>query len=253
MTKLTFASGVLALVFSAGMASASSITIGLGCGPSVNGVNVPCNTAPSGHDREEEFDDLPTLFNAGNGGLTVTVTGGYIDEGFKAPGDPGEVTELSGLTTEGVKVGRYGGGAGVNNSANDNHRVDAINGLSGGREDFLKLSFNKAVQITDLGFGSFNAGSGFNLIADSDLSGGLSEGDLASAGIIVDSSVPITTMFPDFYKHWFVIALPLQHVNSKFKVNSVTAHPVPLPAAGWMLLAGVGGVVAMKRRAKKKS
>jgi hypothetical protein len=26
--------------------------------------------------------------------------------------------------------------------------------------------------------------------------------------------------------------------------------PVPLPAAGWMLLAGVGGLVALRRRAK---
>jgi hypothetical protein len=26
--------------------------------------------------------------------------------------------------------------------------------------------------------------------------------------------------------------------------------PVPLPAAGWMLLAGIGGIVALRRRAK---
>jgi hypothetical protein len=29
-----------------------------------------------------------------------------------------------------------------------------------------------------------------------------------------------------------------------------TPPVVPLPAAGWMLLAGIGGLVAMRRRAK---
>lgn len=32
--------------------------------------------------------------------------------------------------------------------------------------------------------------------------------------------------------------------------DSVTPAPVPLPAAGWMLLAAIGGVTAMKRRKK---
>ena len=31
---------------------------------------------------------------------------------------------------------------------------------------------------------------------------------------------------------------------------SVVPSPVPLPAAGWMLIAGLGGLVAMKRRKK---
>ena len=33
----------------------------------------------------------------------------------------------------------------------------------------------------------------------------------------------------------------------------IDVQPVPLPAAGWMLIAGVGGLGAMKRRAKKKA
>jgi hypothetical protein len=35
-----------------------------------------------------------------------------------------------------------------------------------------------------------------------------------------------------------------------FGIDSVGMNVVPLPAAGWMLLAGIGGLVAMKRRRK---
>ena len=35
-----------------------------------------------------------------------------------------------------------------------------------------------------------------------------------------------------------------------FDVAEFSVTPVPLPAAGWMLLAGVGGLVAMRRRRK---
>ena len=36
--------------------------------------------------------------------------------------------------------------------------------------------------------------------------------------------------------------------NDSFLVQSVTTSPVPLPAAGWLLLAGLGGLAAAKRR-----
>lgn len=38
-----------------------------------------------------------------------------------------------------------------------------------------------------------------------------------------------------------------------FDFDPVTPSPVPLPAAGWMLIAGIGGLVAMKRRQKARA
>ena len=40
----------------------------------------------------------------------------------------------------------------------------------------------------------------------------------------------------------------LTYLHSENGQDLVTASPVPLPAAGWMLLAGVSGLVAMRRR-----
>jgi hypothetical protein len=37
---------------------------------------------------------------------------------------------------------------------------------------------------------------------------------------------------------------------SAFRVASISLSEVPLPAAGWMLLVGLGGIAAMKRRRK---
>lgn len=36
--------------------------------------------------------------------------------------------------------------------------------------------------------------------------------------------------------------------NNAFEFASITATPVPLPAAGWLLLAGIGGLVVMRRK-----
>jgi hypothetical protein len=39
-------------------------------------------------------------------------------------------------------------------------------------------------------------------------------------------------------------------INDAFTIDGAAANVVPLPAAGWMLLAGIGGLAAMRRRQK---
>jgi hypothetical protein len=40
---------------------------------------------------------------------------------------------------------------------------------------------------------------------------------------------------------------------AEFDFEPNTPPAVPLPAAGWMLIAGIGGLVAMKRRQKARA
>ena len=50
-----------------------------------------------------------------------------------------------------------------------------------------------------------------------------------------------------------VFGIGAYHHGSEFKIKAIhfeEVNPIPLPAAGWMLLAGLGGLAAMKRRKK---
>jgi hypothetical protein len=44
----------------------------------------------------------------------------------------------------------------------------------------------------------------------------------------------------------FAIGVPTN--SDQIRVSGLTVAPIPLPAAGWLLLAGVGGLVAMRRK-----
>jgi hypothetical protein len=46
------------------------------------------------------------------------------------------------------------------------------------------------------------------------------------------------------------VTMTSSRVNDSFTLDGAAITPVPLPAAGWLMLAGVGGLAAMRRRRK---
>lgn len=76
-------------------------------------------------------------------------------------------------------------------------------------------------------------------------------------GAVVDSYVgsAVTTptsfgsVFAEYEGRFDTVEF-LSDPNNAFEFASIETTPVPLPAAGWMLLAGLGGMAAMKRRKK---
>lgn len=46
------------------------------------------------------------------------------------------------------------------------------------------------------------------------------------------------------------VTMTSSRVNDSFTIDGAAISPVPLPAAGWLMVAGLGGLVAMRRRRK---
>lgn len=236
--KNTFVAGVM-LVFSAGVASAASVTFGLGCGSNVNGVAVSCDAAPGGYNKADEFNALANSFSLNVGGVGLTVSGAYLDSASAGIGGSSGGTISSAPSGGDAKVGRYYGGVGVNNSKYDQHTIDG-----NGRRDYVRLDFSHEVSISNLMFRYYTGGSRFTLLEDTNNDGVLSVGDKYVYDY-VSGSVDVSPSFTD--TSFFVYSW----TDSSFKLKSVTAHKVsavPLPAGGWLMLAGLGGLAAMRKR-----
>ncbi len=135
-------------------------------------------------------------------------------------------------------------------SALDQHAIDNFILL----DDVAVLTFDKKVKLTKLVFnGLDNDGNTFDLYADgsgwflddefiggaSTISYGLNTSLAFSFGVAAgnyDSCITIGRRETCFEK------------SSAFKLRSVEVAAVPLPAAGLLLLAGLGGLAALRRR-----
>lgn len=237
MKKTILASIVLA--FSAGAASAASVTFGLGCGSNVNGVSVACDTAPGGSNKAAEYNALADSFSLNVGGVGLTVSGAYLNNASSGIGGPSGGTISYASSGGDAKVGRYYGGVGVNNHKNDAHTIDG-----NGRRDYVRLDFSEEVSISNLMFRYYTNGSRFTLLEDTNNDGVLSAGDM----YVYDKVAGSVNVSPSFTDTSFFV---YSWTDSSFKLKSITAHTVsevPLPAAGWLLLAGLGGMAAMRKR-----
>lgn len=165
-----------------------------------------------------------------NMGHTVTVAAGTygasISGGAEGPAMVGQWTGY------GLGVCSVGGGS---VGCDDKHFVEGA-----GSHEFLTFSFAREVtieliQFKDLGDNFFD----LTLADGTDLR----DRTYTAAGVFQSTIDAMGNMF----------ALGAFNWTSGFKVQSITVSydepsEVPLPAAGWLLIAGLGGLAAMKRR-----
>ena len=103
-----------------------------------------------------------------------------------------------------------------------------------------RISF-LATDIDDVGAATFNVSAGGDVLATkfslaSELLGKRPNGELLLFTLLFDSVVSNLTIAMNIDK------------GDGFSIDDVTVGQVPLPAAAWMLLAGLGGLAALGRR-----
>jgi hypothetical protein len=174
------------------------------------------------------------------GGVSLDVTGIRCDDGD----GPNASSCGSAL------IDRYSTGIGMDGGRWDNHQVDGKYS-----NEFLKLSFSPTVTIESVSFTYFsdNDNSQFytwtGSMWDFEGTANACPGTGSCSG---GANTVREYVFSGTYTgEHFLIGSRGRHHDWKLAGASVTFNPIPLPAAGWMLLAGVGGLAAMKRRRKK--
>jgi hypothetical protein len=243
-SEVKFVFGILGAFALAGGAQAASLkhaVFELGCGNAVNGEKVSCDDwQPS-----SAWAGLPHDFDLTVNGLTANFAAFAIMnlETSNVPHRSYDVIS-DGVLIEDAKIGRYSGGAGVVNSPGDgSHTVDGS-----GWDDFIAITFPQTVFVRQIEFGFTSRKDDFVI-----LTGGTSE-KLGEAGTRIYGKYDIPS--DESTRWWFATEQfgvgAFDHDDSwkldTVKVKYEEMAPVPLPAAGWLLIAGLGGLAALRRK-----
>ena len=185
-----------------------------------------------GHYAGTYYDSKDFLSDMGN---TVTVTMGTFNK------------VISDGASGGGKVGQWTGyGLGVctklhHGYCKESHVVDGK-----GKNEYLMFSFDNNVTIESIKFKDYGDNF-FDLML----------GDMTNKLDLKFDAYGLFTATIDAMGDFFAIGA--YNSKSGYKVQSITVSygdtpsEVPLPAAGWMLIAGVGGLLAMKRRTTRNA
>lgn len=172
-------------------------------------------------------------------GITATITGKYFNGGVTWNTTTGII---SSATVVDSKVGRYAQGAGVSSGKHDEHTVDGY-----GPNDFIQIVFSETVTLKSIGFGYFSSDPKydyFRWLADASGNGAIGNGDWMSASTKAASSVTPTGS----YVTGKVFGFAAFGDKDSWKLWTVNVDrlppppPIPLPAAGVLMLAGLGGL-----------
>ena len=152
-------------------------------------------------------------------------------------------------------TGMYGGigicsgypGSGTGGCANDQHTVDGAN-----NNEVVILDFGSlVVKLTSITFAYADSDDFFDVLAFGNgtdaaaTDGGLNKSVSCGASVCTKTNFSIET--------GSIFGIGAFRDRSEWKLQAITfdiipTTEVPLPAAGWMLLAGLGGLAAAKRR-----
>ncbi|MEJ6388920.1 VPLPA-CTERM sorting domain-containing protein [Gymnodinialimonas ulvae] len=165
---------------------------------------------------------------AESGGLSLTVTGAAFSGGLTGNGWWGDATA-------------WDNGVGLHAGGRDSHWVD------GYYDEYLLLSFSEAVDLTAAAFAYGDGGDDWHVLAGNFYGySAVDTGMLAGSGY--GSSVYTAAIDGAVSATQFLIGTTGGRSEWKLHGVSVEVAPVPLPASGLLLLAGLGGVAAMRRR-----
>ncbi|MCU4653348.1 VPLPA-CTERM sorting domain-containing protein [Roseibacterium sp. SDUM158016] len=150
-----------------------------------------------------------------------------------------------GIFNSGCSVTYNNAGLGVN--GNPDTQPDQIDGSPIFSSERITLSFAQDMRWNNITFGRWDRNDDARLEADNGLSVQYTgNSPVVDLGGYVSSRLTVIA-YGDIRNDCTFLCLG---GNDSFTVASIDVAPVPLPAAGWLLLAGIGGLAVARSRKK---